>query len=756
MDEMVLKTQNWLNETYGGRSGYNSIDLSNKKIQGHTGWTTMYALTRALQIELGISVPSDNFGTGTLSALSRYGNIGTGQNDSNQNIVKIIQGGLYCKGYSAGGITGTFGEQTSAAVVKMKQNMGVSAVDGLVTPKFFKALLTMDAYVLLSGGKTEIREIQQWLNNRYYTRKNYFFQPCDGYYSRNTQKALLFALQYEEGLDDATANGRFGPTTKSKLPTLTRGNSDSSTKFVHLLQAALIFNNRACPFHGAFDAMTLTAVLGFQNFTKLTVSGTVGKQTWASLLVSTGDPTRRGTACDCITEVTAARAQLLKENGYTTVGRYLTNVKNSSLNKKIQKGELKTITDAGLSVFPIFQTYGGSASYFGANQGMRDALEAYFAAKSYGFPKGTIIYFAIDFDTTENDISSNIIPHFQGINKGIKNSLGEYYRIGVYGTRNACQKVSNQGLAVASFLSDMSTGYSGNLGFAHPGNWAFDQISTINLKNGSANIQIDNDIQSGLDNGVSQFDEPNASGTSVDDVEMSDSRRIDLKREVVSWFEKVMNDVQKVKASRSRENAMDDVFRYDRLITALSNRYRIRKALIQTAFAWEHTLEGLDDLTSDSMVTNYYAYKEQLEQWENLSAEQKALIPRPVAPALVRRDSSTGLCQIFAATAIKACNYAISIGLIHERSYDQNNWHDLYEVWKKLHNDGEYNLSKCALVLMHSAYLVGLGADYYNYGAAEVKAVLARYNGTNEKAREYGERNYGLYQIFEKYNALER
>ena len=444
----------------------------------------MYALTQALQIELGISVPSDNFGTGTLSALSRYGNIGTGQNDSNQNIVKIIQDGLYCKGYSAGGITGTFGEQTSAAVVKMKQNMGVSAVDGLVTPKFFKALLTMDAYVLLSGGKTEIREIQQWLNNRYYTRKNYFFQPCDGYYSRNTQKALLFALQYEEGLDDATANGRFGPTTKSKLPTLTRGNSDSSTQFVHLLQAALIFNNRACPFHGTFDAMTLTAVLGFQNFTKLTVSGTVGKQTWASLLVSTGDPTRRGTACDCITEVTAARAQLLKKNGYTTVGRYLTNVKNSSLNKKIQKGELKTITDAGLSVFPIF-----------------------------------------------------------------------------------------------------------------------------------------------------------------------------------------------------------------------------RKALIQTAFAWEHTLEGLDDLTSDSMVTNYYAYKEQLEQWENLSAEQKALIPRPVAPAFVRTDSSTGLCQIFAATAIKACNYAISIGLIHERSYDQNNWHDLYEVWKKLHND---------------------------------------------------ERNYGLYQIFEKYNVLER
>ena len=50
-DLMVLKTQQWLNKTYGGKTGYGS----NINENGNTGWTTIYALTRALQIELGIT-----------------------------------------------------------------------------------------------------------------------------------------------------------------------------------------------------------------------------------------------------------------------------------------------------------------------------------------------------------------------------------------------------------------------------------------------------------------------------------------------------------------------------------------------------------------------------------------------------------------------------------------------------------------------------------------------------------------------------
>ncbi|PAD65816.1 hypothetical protein CHH79_02230 [Bacillus siamensis] len=496
MDEMVLLTQEWLNETYKGKSGYNSIEEN-----GKTGWKTMYALTRALQLELGITQTSDSFGPTTLRKLEEVGPISPASN-SKKNIVKIIQGALYCKGYGPGGLTGTFGQGTKGAITEMQLNMGLSKGDGVVTPKVFKALLNMDSYILLSGASEKVRSIQQWLNNKYYHRENFFLMPCDGQYSRDTQKSLVYAIQYEEGLDDSAANGNFGPTTQRLIPVLKFGTTDAKSSFIHLFQAALIFNGYNVPFDGVYSESVRSKVKDFQSFAKLEQSGTADFQTWASLLVSTGDPSRKGVACDSITQITSDRAESLKRAGYKIVGRYLTNAPGSSLNKKIQPGELETILKSGLNVFPIYQTYGGEANYFNKEQGKKDALAAYKAAKEYGFKNNTVIYFAVDYDAYGNALNNNIIPHFEGINEIMNGFLGSAYKIGIYAPRNVCTLVSKNNLAFASFVSGMSTGFSGNLGYPLPYNWAFDQISTINVGSGSGKIQIDNDICSGLDNGV--------------------------------------------------------------------------------------------------------------------------------------------------------------------------------------------------------------------------------------------------------------
>lgn len=60
MDERVLQTQQWLNATYRGRTGYNPVIED-----GKTGWNTIYSLTRALQLELGITQTADSFGPTT-------------------------------------------------------------------------------------------------------------------------------------------------------------------------------------------------------------------------------------------------------------------------------------------------------------------------------------------------------------------------------------------------------------------------------------------------------------------------------------------------------------------------------------------------------------------------------------------------------------------------------------------------------------------------------------------------------------------
>ena len=56
VDQMVLATQNWLNDTYGGDSRFELVPEN-----GKTGWATIYGLLRALQIELGIQNTSNNF-----------------------------------------------------------------------------------------------------------------------------------------------------------------------------------------------------------------------------------------------------------------------------------------------------------------------------------------------------------------------------------------------------------------------------------------------------------------------------------------------------------------------------------------------------------------------------------------------------------------------------------------------------------------------------------------------------------------------
>lgn len=499
MDEMVLNVQRYLNLRYDGVSGYNSIPET-----GKTGWTTMYALTRALQIELGIATPADNFGNGTSSAYKAWGEMVLGSvptDDKGQRIVRILQGACYCKGYNPTGFTGTFGEGTKAAIMKLQSDAGLPVIDGKVYDYVFKALLTMDAFILTSGGDSRVREIQRNLNYSYY--KTAGVQPCDGHYQRGTQKALIYGIQTEEGIAPTSQTGSVGPTTTNLLPNLSKG---STGNFVKLLQYALYVNGfDPGEFDGSFGAGVQQAVRNFQTFSILSVDGNVGKQTWLSLLVSTGDPTRRGKACDCVTQITTARAQTLIQEGYETVGRYLVNVPNSKLNKKIQPGELQTILNAGLTVFPIYQTIGSYVEYFTREQGKKDAEAAFTAAREYGFLKDTIIYFAVDFDVLGYQITENIIPYFSGIKERMAN-MGKVYKIGIYGPRAACIEVSNKGLTVSSFVCGMSTGFSGNLGYPLPKDWSFDQISTISIGSGVGKIEIDNNIKSGRDNGESKVD----------------------------------------------------------------------------------------------------------------------------------------------------------------------------------------------------------------------------------------------------------
>lgn len=507
MDEMVLETQQWLNETYKGRHGYNKVPEN-----GKTGWDTIYGLTRALQIELGISEPADNFGPTTQRLFKPLKKQAPDSKPTNMNY--ILQGALWCKGFNPGGFSGVFYENTESAVKEFQKAAGLTKQDGIVTALIMKALLDMSAFRLVAGGDKKIRQIQQNLNRDY---NDYIgLMPCDGLYARDTNKALIYALQKEEGMSTSVANGFFGNGTTSLCPTLTPG--DSRTGFVLIVQYALYCNGKSFDpgeFDGKYGVGVVSAVKAFQEFMCLPQTGYADMPTIKALLSSSGDTTRAASACDTAAIITADTAKTLRENGYKIVGRYLTgNVRTSSglTSKALTSKELSTIFDAGLSVFPIYQDGGYESSYFVKDQGTRDAYSAASAARRLGFPSGTTIYFAVDFDAYDYEVTNKIIPYFQEIKSAFMKmqafSTAPKYEIGVYGPRNICIRTAEAGLTKYSFTANMSTGFSGNLGYPMPKNWAFDQFYEGTIGSGAGKVAIDKDGYSGKDSGVSSVHPP--------------------------------------------------------------------------------------------------------------------------------------------------------------------------------------------------------------------------------------------------------
>lgn len=497
-DEMVAIVQQWLNDTYGkyeSSGRFNTIEVN-----GKTGWPTIYALRRALQIELGIEQTSDAFGPTTYSKCPSV------NQGSEGNIVYIIQGGLWCKGYSPGGFTGYYGNGTYAAVKNLKADMGFPTASGNMNRDVMRGLLDMSAFTLLPGGREEIREIQQKLNYEYYD----FYQicPCNGLYDRDMNKMLMYALQKEEGISASQATGAWGPTTIERCPTLSLGDSNV---FVTLIKYAVVCNGYSINTSSSvYDAELEATTKDFANSLLIEKApNKIGYSIIRSLLSSNGDTSRSAKGCDTSTRLDQEKIETLKKHGYEIVGRYLTNVENGTLDKKMTRSEVELILKNGLSIFPIFQEYGASNSAFNQEQGYIQAKKAIQAASNLGIPEETTIYFAVDYDPQESEIINYVYPYFQGINLYFAQSNKEY-NIGVYGTRNVCRilkQYESSAFRIDNlFVSDASYGFSGNLGFTMPDSWAFDQFATdITIGEGSGKISIDKVAVSGQDLGFNKL-----------------------------------------------------------------------------------------------------------------------------------------------------------------------------------------------------------------------------------------------------------
>ncbi len=487
MDTQVLAAQQLVN-SYIDRGVLQEPVGYRVDENGMTGWPVVYGLIRILQYELGIAVLADAFGPGTMSMLSnRYPVINATHGTT--EIWRVVQAALYCKGYAAepaAGIgttltfAGRYNSQTAQAIAQLKSDIGVGSVypgSGL-EPKVFKCLLNTDPYYTANGGSVQLTTACRWLNSKYIARRDYIATPCDGNPSRGIQQAVLLGMQYELGLDDDSANGFFGPTTQNGARNHPLSVGSTGT-WVGFFRIGMLMNRRdGVTFSLSYDSALSSQVRSFQSFCALNATGSADFPTWASLLVSCGDTSRIGAAVDCATKLTPADLTALQQRGVTTIGRYLFTVPGTeeTLDKGIGEHELEYFAQAGIALYPIYQTSANYLDYFTASQGTIDASSALGWLNDLGFASGTTVYFAVDYDLMQDQIVSNAIPYFTSI-KNVFSGFGNKYKIGVYGARLVCTMLADASLTTSSFVLDMSTGYSGNLGFPLPTNWAFDQIS---------------------------------------------------------------------------------------------------------------------------------------------------------------------------------------------------------------------------------------------------------------------------------------
>lgn len=368
----------------------NNIKADKKTTQdGTVGPGTMEAFITALQIEIGAKDVDGGFGPETAKLIPVLKKGCESEKGITKNLIRILQYGLYCKGYGTNQeVEGKFGDGTKKAIERLQDDIGIK-VTGEVNAILFKAILNTDGYVLdKKNGDENFRKMQR-LVNKYYNKKLGII-AANGKYDRDTSKGMICALQEAVG---ANVDSSFGSDTMSKCPEkvdTSYPNDSSDKEIIHIIQYMLYANgyNRKAQFDGVYSSYIKEQVEKFQRFMCLPISscnysyGITTRSTMASLMVSCGDTSRSGNACDMIHKLTDDEARELAIDGYKYVGRYILNAPGGILDKETSINEIRNILSKKMAFIPIFQMNAREIKDYSAKAGNIHAINATAAAMS--------------------------------------------------------------------------------------------------------------------------------------------------------------------------------------------------------------------------------------------------------------------------------------------------------------------------------------------------------------------------------------
>lgn len=206
--------------------------------------------------------------------------------------------------------------------------------------------------------------------------------------------------------------------------------------------------------------------------------------------------------------------------------------------KQLTMGEKDAILNAGFAIGSVYQYYSNLPENIHASRGRTDGETALARASTFGQPKGSAIYFGVDFDWGPNDTArrDSILAYFGAI-RALVRPAG--YRIGVYGSGATCRLVLDAGSADLAWLVN-SPGHGGAANFYNSGRWRLFQ-NGLDTRAGNG-IQVDTNLIPPPHTDFGQWGRPGADPAvpaNLSEAVMS-GRRFVAKRSAKLYAEKAM------------------------------------------------------------------------------------------------------------------------------------------------------------------------------------------------------------------------
>lgn len=173
-------------------------------------------------------------------------------------------------------------------------------------------------------------------------------------------------------------------------------------------------------------------------------------------------------------------APWLKTQGFRTVLRYYTALASP---KALTRAEALALVAHGFTLGAVYQDRGTTAADFSADRGKAAGQHALqYAMQTIGQPRGTGLYFSVDFDASQREISNHILPHFRAVREALieAGETAPSYRIGAYGSGLVLRNLLDAGVIELAWLS-MSSGFRENKTFLQSGRWNLHQ--KLEIKN---------------------------------------------------------------------------------------------------------------------------------------------------------------------------------------------------------------------------------------------------------------------------------